>query len=54
MYYCSKINVHTGKWADFATGDAGGDIVSLRAYLTGKGQVEAARELALLLGVRHD
>ncbi len=49
-----KINVRTGRWSDFATGDAGGDVISLAAYLSGKGQGEAARELARMLGVRHD
>lgn len=46
-----KINTETGKWADFATGDRGGDLVSLAAYLSGLSQVEAARELADMLGV---
>ncbi len=46
-----KINMETGKWADFATGDRGGDLVSLAAYLSGLSQVEAARELADMLGV---
>ncbi len=36
-----KVNVTTGKWADFATGDTGGDVVSLAAYLSGTGQAEA-------------
>ncbi len=50
-----KVNVNTGKWADFATDDAGGDVVSLAAYLSGTGQAEAARALAGMLGVRgHD
>lgn len=48
-----KVNVQTGRWADFATRDKGGDIISLAAYLSGKGQGEAARELARMLGVRH-
>src|SRR6185295_3060558 len=30
-----KINLRSGRWADFATGDAGGDLISLRAYLEG-------------------
>ncbi len=47
-----RINVRTGKWADFATGDAGGDVVSLAAYLSGAGQAEAARSLADMLRVR--
>jgi hypothetical protein len=40
-----KINLDTGKWADFATGDKGGDPVSLYAYLNGLSQREAATEL---------
>ena len=47
-----KINVRTGRWADFATGDAGGDVISLCAYLAGIGQAEAARSLADMLRVR--
>lgn len=38
-----KVNLHTGRWADFATGDAGGDIISLVAYAKNTGQLEAAR-----------
>ncbi|MCZ6497087.1 MAG: hypothetical protein O6924_13020 [Alphaproteobacteria bacterium] len=44
-----KINIQTGRWADFATGDKGGDVVSLFAYLTDLSQVAAARRLAELL-----
>jgi hypothetical protein len=40
-----------GPWADFATGDRGGDIISLAAYLAGCSQSEAARQLAEMLGV---
>ena len=47
-----KINVRTGRWADFATGVAGGDVISLCAYLAGIGQAEAARSLADMLRVR--
>ncbi len=46
-----KVNLRTGKWADFATGDKGGDPVSLAAYLSGCSQVEAARALAAMLGI---
>jgi hypothetical protein len=46
-----SINLRTGKWADFATGDAGSDPISLAAYLFGTGQADAARSLALALGV---
>jgi hypothetical protein len=41
-----KVNVVTGLWADFATGDAGGDPVSLYAYLKGLSQSDAARTLS--------
>lgn len=47
-----KVNLNTGKWSDFATGDRGGDPVSLAAYLSGQGQAEAARSLAEMLGVQ--
>ena len=47
-----RVNMRTGKWADFATGDRGGDVISLAAYLSGKSQAEAARALADMLGVR--
>ncbi len=47
-----KINLRTGCWADFATGDKGGDIISLLAYLRGISQTEAARLLARELGVK--
>jgi hypothetical protein len=46
-----RINMVTGKWADFATGDGGGDPVSLAAYLFGLSQGGAARRLADMLGV---
>jgi hypothetical protein len=45
-----SINLRTGRWSDFATGDRGGDPVSLAAYIAGIGQVEAARALAHMLG----
>ncbi|NCC52638.1 MAG: hypothetical protein EOM20_15665 [Spartobacteria bacterium] len=49
-----KINVRTGKWADFAVdGAEGGDVVSLAAYLSGQRQIEAARLLAQMLGIRE-
>lgn len=48
-----SINTETGAWADFATNDAGGDPVSLFAYLHGMNQAEAARTLAEKLGVTN-
>jgi hypothetical protein len=46
-----KINLRSGRWADFATGDKGGDPVSLCAYVEGVSQSEAARRLARMLGL---
>lgn len=46
-----KINLDSGRWADFASGDAGGDPVSLYAYLNGLSQMAAARALAKRLGM---
>ncbi len=48
-----SINMVTGRWADFATKDKGGDVVSLAAFLSGTGQAEAARNLANMLGIDH-
>src|SRR5712691_2667332 len=49
-----KVNLATGRWADFATGDKGGDPISLAAYLAGCSQVEAARRVAVMLGLAAD
>jgi len=49
-----KVNLRTGRWADFATGDRGGDVVSLAAYLADIGQADAARQLSRMLGIDHD
>lgn len=46
-----KVNRYNGKWGDFATGDKGGDVVSLVAYIENVSQVEAARLLAQMLGL---
>src|SRR5271169_1531978 len=47
-----KVNLATGRWADFAVTDArGGDVVSLAAYLGSIGQLEAAKRLAAMLGI---
>ena len=47
-----KVNIRTGQWADFATGDKGGDAISLLAYLKGLSQADAACRLAQELRVR--
>jgi hypothetical protein len=46
-----KVNLQTCKWADFATGDKGGDPISLAAYLHGLSQFKAAQCLAAMFGV---
>jgi hypothetical protein len=46
-----KVNLRTGRWADFATGDKGGDPVSRCAYVEGVSQAEAARRLARMLSL---
>lgn len=49
-----RINVVTGRWSDFATGDKGGDPVSLVAYVEGVGQGKAARLLSRMLGLENE
>lgn len=46
-----SINLNTGAWGDFATGDKGGDLVALVAYIDGIKQSEAAERLAAFLGL---
>jgi hypothetical protein len=41
-----RVNLRNGKWADFATGDRGGDLISLAAYVRGTTQGEAATFLS--------
>ena len=45
-----RINTTTLKWADFATNDRGGDIISLYAYIKGVNQLTAAQELVKTIG----
>ena len=46
-----SINVRTGAWHDFASGDKGGDLVSLLAFVRGCRQGQAARLIAQQLGI---
>ncbi|BAK84061.1 hypothetical protein [Komagataeibacter medellinensis] len=46
-----KVNMNTCRWSDFATGDRGGDPVSLAAYLFNIRQGEAASRLVAMLGL---
>lgn len=41
-----RINTSSGNWADFATTDKGGDLISLYAYVKGLSQYHAACEIA--------
>jgi hypothetical protein len=46
-----KINLRTGVWSDFSSGDKGSDPVSLVAFIEDCKQGEAALKLALMLGL---
>lgn len=46
-----KVNLKSGKWGDFATGDRGGDLISLAAYIYHLDQGEAAKRIADMVGV---
>lgn len=46
-----RINVNTGRWADFATSDKGSDPISLYAYVNGLSQSRAALELKQQFGI---
>jgi len=48
-----KVNRYNGRWADFASGEKGGDPISLVAYLADVSQSEAARLLSRMLGVAY-
>ncbi|WP_417248590.1 hypothetical protein [Celeribacter sp.] len=45
------IDLHTGSWNDRERGYYGKDIISFYAYFRGLTQLEAARDLAMQLGV---
>ena len=45
-----KVNLHNGCWADFATGDKGGDITSLVAYVLAMNQMDAAAWVTRIIG----
>ncbi|MCQ4158801.1 hypothetical protein NON00_02520 [Roseomonas sp. GC11] len=46
-----RVNLITGHWADFGTGEAGGDAIALAAAIHRISQAEAARRLAMMLGL---
>lgn len=45
-----SINIRTGKWADFSSGDKGGDLVSLYAAIHSLSQGNAAKRLSEQIG----
>ncbi len=45
-----RINAYNFRWIDHATGDKGGDIISLWAYLRQITQLQAAQELLTIVG----
>jgi putative DNA primase/helicase len=47
-----SVNLNTGKWADFAAGTGGPDLIGLRATMKhGADRIAAARELGPMLGI---
>jgi hypothetical protein len=46
-----KVNLKTGRWKDFSSGEGGGDLVALVAWLLDVRQAEAARHLAQMLNL---
>ncbi|QEN91162.1 hypothetical protein FZC33_15975 [Labrys sp. KNU-23] len=46
-----KVNLHTGKWNDFTTGNGGRDLISLASYLYGLTPPSAALRVAAMLGM---
>lgn len=49
-----KVNLDTGLWADFATDEKGGDLISLYAAVKKLSQIEAARELSRDFGIESN
>lgn len=49
-----KVNLAKGTWADFATGDKGGDLIDLVRYLDGATDIGACNKLAEFLNVTAD
>jgi putative DNA primase/helicase len=46
-----RVNLVNGRWCDFATGDKGGDAISLAAAVHHLNQADAAREISRMLGL---
>ena len=46
-----NINMLSGVWADFATGDKGGDLISLHSFIFNNNYIDSAKELAQQFGI---
>tara|TARA_R110000824_G_scaffold118960_15_gene272340 strand:- start:31840 stop:32148 length:309 start_codon:yes stop_codon:yes gene_type:complete len=46
-----KVNLQTGRWGDFSSGDKGGDLIALAAFLFSLNQADAAKRIADMLGI---
>jgi putative DNA primase/helicase len=49
-----SVSITKGAWSDFATGDKGGDLISLYAYLHSLSMVDAAKEVADQLNINPE
>lgn len=49
-----SININTGKWGDFSSGETGGDAIDLYAYLNNIDMGEAARRIGARFGLIDD
>jgi putative DNA primase/helicase len=47
-----SVNMKTGVWSDFATGESGGDMIDLYVYLKGGSNIQAKDALADMLNVK--
>jgi hypothetical protein len=47
-----SVNMKTGVWSDFATGESGGDMIDLYVYLNGGSNIQAKNALAEILNVQ--
>lgn len=48
-----KVDLRTGAWRDWTTGDHGNDVMSLLVFLEDVADDIAVREVARMLGVEH-
>ena len=48
-----RVNLSTFRWADFATEDKGGDIISLWAYARGINNCQALNEISQIIGIKE-